>query len=225
MKQYIFTSRNGVHIIDLETTVKLAREAADFVRKLGREHKTLVFVGTKRQAKDIIKNEAKRCGALYVSERWVGGLLTNFSSIYKTIKKYNEMFESAKGERFANLSEKEQALFQKEFSRIDKLVGGIKELKTIPDALFILDVKREKIAITEAKRVNIPAVAICDTNSDPELVDYPIPGNDDALKSIAVLVSYVADAYLEGKKEAETLDKNAEAKKKTEEKAETKKED
>jgi len=202
MKPYIFTSRNGIHIIDLEETVKLSESAYEFVKKLGREGKTLIFVGTKRQAKEIVKAEAKKCGAMYIIERWVGGLLTNHISIQKTIRHYNDMLETSKSESFAKMSKKDQALFQKDFARLDKLVGGIHGLDKIADALFILDIKRELIAVTEAKRMGVPVVAVCDTNSDPELVEYPIPGNDDALKSIAVFVQFIASAYEEGRQEA-----------------------
>ncbi|OIN94439.1 30S ribosomal protein S2 [candidate division WWE3 bacterium CG06_land_8_20_14_3_00_42_16] len=201
MKSHIFTQRNGIHIIDLESTLKMADEAAVFVKKLATEGKTLLFVGTKRQAREIIKTEAKKCGCMYINERWVGGLLTNFDSVRKVIDKYNEMITVSKGEEFGKLTKKEQSLFQKDFSRLDKSVGGIRELKRLPDALFILDVKREKIAVTEAKKVSLPIVAICDTNSNPELVDYPIPGNDDGLKSIQLFVSFMADVYLAGRKE------------------------
>ena len=200
MKQYIYTQRNGVHIIDLAQTVKLAETAYNFIKDTAAQGKTVLFVGTKKQAREMVKQDAIRCGALYLTERWVGGLITNFDSVKKTIKQFNDLLAISGPEAEKGYTKKELSQLAKKRAKMEILIGGIKDLKDLPGALFVLDVKREQAAIAEAKKFGIPIVAICDTNSSPDLIDYPIPANDDALGSIRLLVGYIADAVIEGKK-------------------------
>lgn len=200
MGQYIYTQRNGVHIIDLTQTLEALEEAAQFIEDEVAKGKEIVFVGTKRQAKEMIAEEADRCGAMYINGRWPGGLITNYKSVKQTIDKYNKMLEMKETKEVDKLSAKELSVFNKDFERKDKLVGGIKNLKGKPELVFVLDVKRESNAIKESRQAKIPVIAVCDTNSNPNLVDYPIPGNDDALKAIKLFLATIADAVERGMK-------------------------
>ena len=201
MKKYIFTARNGIYIIDLQQTVKLFKDAYDFIRdEIAAQGKKIIFVGTKKQAQESVREEAERCGMFYVNQRWLGGLLTNFHTIKRSIEKFKKL-EAMKEEGVLELLPKKEAMkLTKEMNRLQKLLGGIKDLDELPGALFVIDIKREKIALNEAKKLGIPIVAIVDTNCNPEEVDYVIPGNDDAIRAIKLFCSKVANAVLEGKR-------------------------
>jgi len=199
MKDYIFTQRNRIHIIDLEKTAERLEQAYAFVRKLITNGQTLLFVGTKKQAQEIIEEEATRCGMCYVNQRWIGGILTNFDAIQSRINYLVGLEDrQIKGE-LENLPKKEKAKIEKEISRLNIKIGGFKEMDTLPGALFVVDIIKDKIALSEAKKLDIPVVAIVDTNCNPDEVDYPIPANDDAIKAIKLICSRIADAVLEGK--------------------------
>ena len=198
MKNFIYTHRNGVHIIDLSQTMEMMQKAASYIEKEVASGKDIIFVGTKRQAKDIIVKEAVACGAMYISNRWPGGLITNFTSVKNTIAKYNKMLKMKETKEIDKMTKKDLSVFNKDLERKEKLVGGIKKLTERPNLLFVLDVKREINAIKEAKQKDIPVISICDTNSNPDLVTIAIPGNDDAIKSINLLVSFIADAVKKG---------------------------
>jgi len=199
MKPFIFMSKNGFHIIDLEQTQVKLGEALEFVKTIASNGGTVLFLGTKKQAQPIIAKAAKLCGMPYITERWLGGTLTNFTAISKVINKYRRLKDQkAKGE-LAKYTKKEQLEFDKEISKLEKMVGGIQDLNKIPEAIFICDVKREKTAVSEANRKNVPIVALCDTNANPTTIAYPIPANDDAIKSIELLTMLVAEAITEGK--------------------------
>ncbi|MFA4871607.1 MAG: 30S ribosomal protein S2 [Patescibacteria group bacterium] len=202
MKDFIFTERGGVHIIDLEKTVEKLQIATDFVKETVQRGGVILFVGTKRQGQKIIEKYALACGMPYISERWIGGLFTNFSNVNKLIKKYKELTEKKDSGALEKYTKKEQVEFQKEIEKLKKLVGGLAELKKIPEAIFVLDVKKEKTAVAEARKRKIPIVAFCDTNINPDLIDYPIPANDDAVKSIEIITGLIAEAVKEGKVEA-----------------------
>jgi small subunit ribosomal protein S2 len=203
MKPYIYGVRNGIHIIDLTKTVEALEKAYNFVANEVAKGAEVLFVGTKKQAKQIIKEEAERCGAYYVNERWVGGLLTNFKTVRKSILKLKLLERMEEEGVFEILPKKEVARLRRKLLRLQKLYGGIKNMEKIPDILWIVDTVREHIAVSEGRKLAIPIVAIADTNCDPDLIDYPIPGNDDAIKSIRLLTSKIADAVLEGKKRRE----------------------
>jgi len=199
MKDYIFTQRNRIHIIDLEKTAERLEQAYAFVRKLITNGQTLLFVGTKKQAQEIIEEEATRCSMCYVNQRWIGGTLTNFDTIQSRINYLVGLEDrQIKGE-LENLPKKEKAKIEKEISRLNIKIGGFKEMDTLPGALFVVDIIKDKIALSEAKKLDIPVVAIVDTNCNPDEVDYPIPANDDAIKAIKLICSRIADAVLEGK--------------------------
>ncbi|MEE0776564.1 MAG: 30S ribosomal protein S2 [Bacillota bacterium] len=198
MAPYIFTERNGIYIIDLQKTVKKIDEAYNFIKDTVAEGKSILFVGTKKQAQDAIKDEAVRCGMYYVNQRWLGGLMTNNKTIQTRIdfiRNYEKMEEEG---TLALLPKKEVAQLQGQKEKLEKFLGGIKDMKDLPGALFVVDPKKERIAIAEARKLNIPIVAIVDTNCDPEEVDYVIPGNDDAIRAVKLLVSRMADAVIEG---------------------------
>ena len=198
MAPYIFTERNGIYIIDLQKTVKKIDEAYNFIKDTVAEGKSILFVGTKKQAQDAIKEEAVRCGMFYVNQRWLGGLMTNNKTIQTRIdfiRNYEKMEEDG---TLALLPKKEVAQLQGKKDKLEKFLGGIKDMKDLPGALFVVDPKKERIAIAEARKLNIPIVAIVDTNCDPEEVDYVIPGNDDAIRAVKLLVSRMADAVIEG---------------------------
>ena len=200
MKPYIFGARNGIYIIDLQQTVKLSRDAFQFIRELVADGGTMMFVGTKKQAQDAIREEAERCEALYVNNRWLGGMLTNFQTIKASIdrlKKLEEILEDPKMDEA--LTKKEKLGIRRELDKLMVSLGGIKSMKRLPDALFVIDPKKEEIAVKEANRLGIPVVAILDTNCDPDLIDWRIPGNDDAIRAIRLFAAAVADAVLEGR--------------------------
>jgi small subunit ribosomal protein S2 len=197
MKKYIFGKRNGIYIIDLQKTLKLFKEASSFISDLASQGKRLLFVGTKRQAQDAILEEANRCGMFYVNNRWLGGTLTNFTTVRKSIERLKEI-ESILGDTEKEMSKKERAALDREREKLQKNLIGIREMDGLPDALFVIDPKKEYIAVKEAKKLGIPVVAIVDTNCDPEDIDYVIPGNDDAIRAIRLFTQKTADAVLEG---------------------------
>ena len=198
MARFIFTERNGIYIIDLQKTVKKMDEAYNFVRDLAAEGGKIVFVGTKKQAQESIKSEAERCNQYFVNERWLGGMLTNFQTIEKRVKRLKTLEKQAEDGTFEVLPKKEVTLLKHEMEKLQKYLGGIKDMKKLPDALFIIDPKKEEIAVAEARKLNIPIIATVDTNCDPDVIDYPIPANDDAIRGIELLTSLMADAVLEG---------------------------
>ena len=199
MAEYIFTERNGIYIIDLQKTVKKFEEAYMFVRDLSTEKGTILFVGTKKQAADAIKEEAERCGQYYVNMRWPGGMLTNFKTIKKSIARLKDLERMAEDGTFDVLPKKEVAALLKEKTDLEKSYGGIKTMETLPSAVFIVDPRKERNAVLEAKKLGIPVVAIVDTNCDPDDADYVIPGNDDAIRAIKLISSVLADAVIEGR--------------------------
>jgi small subunit ribosomal protein S2 len=201
MKPYVYTARGGIHIIDLQKSVISARNAADFVQKVAAEGGRMIFVGTKKQAIEPIKEAAEKCGQYYVTKRWLGGTLTNFQTIKSSIdrlKKIDQMREKGELEYF---SKKERARMEKEYLRLSEYLDGIRDMKDAPTCMFVVDLNKEHIAVAEAKRLGIAVVGIADTNVDPEIIDFPIPGNDDAIRSIKLFANLVADAFLEGSKQ------------------------
>ena len=211
MAPYIFTERNGIYIIDLQKTVRKIDEAYMFVRDLALEGKSLLFVGTKKQAQESIEAEAKRCGMYYVNNRWLGGTLTNFRTIQTRIKKLNEIDKMEKDGQFDVLPKKEVIKLCAERDKLLKNLGGIREMKKLPGALFIVDPRKERIAVQEARILGIPIVAIVDTNCDPDEIDYVIPGNDDAIRAVKLIAGKLADAVLEGKQGEQIEDEAAPA--------------
>jgi small subunit ribosomal protein S2 len=203
MKNYIFTQRNGIHIIDLEQTVTLLNKACAFVREMVGNGQSILFVGTKKQAQDIVEEEAKRCGMFYVNQRWLGGMLTNFNTIQGRIDYLVRLEDKKSRGDLDYLSKKDKLKVEKEMAKLNKLMGGFKEMTTLPGALFIIDPTKEKIALSEAQKVGVKIVATVDTNCNPDGIDYVIPANDDAIKAIKVICSHIADAVLEGKMLAE----------------------
>ena len=200
MKPYIFTERNNIHIIDLQQTVKLIDEAYNFVHNLVRNNGNILFVGTKKQAQEAISSEAEKCGMPYINYRWLGGTLTNYNTINQRVKRLFQLEKMEQGDDFNFLPKKEVIILKREKEKLEKLLTGIKNMERLPDALFIIDPKREKIAVAEAKKLSIPIVAVVDTNCNPEEIDYLIPGNDDAIRAIKLMTAVIADAVLEGKK-------------------------
>jgi len=198
MKEYIFGERNGIHIVDLQKTLKMFKEALRFVGELAAAHKSIMFVGTKRQAQDAVREEAERCGQYYVNHRWLGGLLTNWTTAQKSIDRLKELDRLADEEGYEGRSKKEISRLERERKHLRQNLVGIKDIPGLPDALFVIDSRKEEIAIAEANRLNIPVIAIVDTNCDPAPIDYVIPGNDDALRAIRLFTSKVADAVIEG---------------------------
>ena len=199
MKSYIFTKRNGIHIIDLEQTISLLSKACDFTRQLVTEGGIILFVGTKKQAQEALEKEAQRCGVPYVNQRWLGGVLTNFATVQTRIDYLVRSEDQQVRGEFNRLSKKEALKLEKEILRLNRQIGGLKEMTSLPDALFIVDIIKERIALAEAKRVGIPVVAIVDTNCDPTGIDYPIPANDDAIKAIKLICNSIANAVIEGR--------------------------
>jgi small subunit ribosomal protein S2 len=197
MKRYIFGKRNGIYIIDLQKTLKLFKEASAFISDLASQGKRILFVGTKRQAQDAILEEANRCGMFYVNNRWLGGTLTNFTTVRRSIERLKEL-EALLADTDKELSKKERAALDREREKLQKNLIGIREMDSLPDSLFVIDPKKEYIAVKEAKKLGIPVVAIVDTNCDPEDIDYVIPGNDDAIRAIRLFTQKIADAVLEG---------------------------
>lgn len=198
MSRYIFTERNGIYIIDLQKTVKKVEEAYNFVRDLAASGGKILFVGTKKQAQDSVQEEADRSGMYYINQRWLGGTLTNFSTIQKRIARLHELERMEAEGVFEVLPKKEVILLHKEMERLEKFLGGIKNMKGIPDAVFIIDPRKERIAVAEARKLGIPIISIVDTNCDPDEVDYVIPGNDDAIRAVKLLTAKIADAVIEG---------------------------
>ena len=198
MAEYIFMERNGIYIIDLQKTVKKLEEAYFFVRDLAAEGGTVLFVGTKKQAQDAVKEEAEKVGMFYVNARWLGGMLTNFKTMRQRVDRLNQLNRMSEDGTFDLLPKKEVIKLKLEIEKLEKYLGGVKEMKKLPGALFVVDLRKEKNAIAEAKKLGIPVVAIVDTNCDPEEVDYVIPGNDDAIRAVKLLVSRMADAVIEG---------------------------
>jgi small subunit ribosomal protein S2 len=199
MAPYIFTERNGIYIIDLQKTVKKVEEAYNFVRDVALDGKTVLFVGTKKQAQDAVKEEAIRSDMFYVNERWLGGMLTNFQTIQKRIDRLRELEKMEESGTFEVLPKKEVLSLRHEMERLQKFLGGIKNMKKLPGALFIIDPRKERIAVAEARKLGIPIVGIVDTNCDPDEIDHVIPGNDDAIRAVKLLTAKIADAILEGR--------------------------
>ena len=207
MKKYIFDARNGIYIINLQQTIKLFRSAREFVQKLAGKGGTVLFVGTKTQAKDIIAKEALRCSMPYVNERWLGGMLTNFETIRKSIGRLRELEEMEADGSLRVLAKKESVRLQKEAAKLERYLGGIADMGKLPDAVFIVDTKKERIAINEVRKLGIPIIAIVDTNCDPDGIEYIIPGNDDASRAINLITSDIADAICDGASEMEMKEK------------------
>ena len=210
MATYIYTERNGIYIIDLQKTVKKLEEAYNFVRDLAAEGGNVLFVGTKKQAQDAIKEEAIRCGGYYVNARWLGGMLTNFRTMRTRIDRLAQLRKMEADGTFAMLPKKEVIKHQGEIEKLEKYLGGVKEMKKLPAALFIVDPRKERNAIAEAKKLNIPIVAIVDTNCDPEEIDYVIPGNDDAIRAVKLIAGTIADAIIEGRQGEQNLPEESE---------------
>lgn len=204
MARFIFTERNGIYIIDLQKTVRKVEDAYNFVRDLSSEGKTILFVGTKKQAQEAVKDEAERCGMFYVNQRWLGGTLTNFNTIQKRISRLMSLEKMEQDGTFQLLPKKEVILLRKEMERLEKFLGGIKGMKGVPGAMFVIDPRKERIAVAEARKLGIPIVGIVDTNCDPDEIDYVIPGNDDAIRAVKLLTNKMADAILEGAQGEET---------------------
>jgi small subunit ribosomal protein S2 len=198
MAPYIFMEKNGIHLIDLNKTVVKLDEAANAIKNIVKSGRKVLFVATKKQAKEIIENEAKRVNMPFVTERWLGGMLTNFATVRKSIKKLQTLEKMASDGTYANINKKERLMVEREKVKLTRLLGGIADLNRLPAALFIIDIKREHIAVAEAQKLNIPTFGVVDTNSDPTLVDYAIPANDDAAKSIAIIARVMTDAIVEG---------------------------
>ena len=198
MKEFIFGERNGIYIIDLQKTLKMFKEASKFVTDSASEGKTVLFVGTKRQAQDAIAEEAKRCGQFYINQRWLGGLLTNWVTVQKSVKRLKELDDMATDGRYELLPKKEVIKLERERKHLEANLAGIKELTRLPDVIFVIDSNKEQIAVREARKLGIPVVAVVDTNCDPSEVDYVIPGNDDALRAIRLFASKIADSVAEG---------------------------
>lgn len=206
MAEYIFTERNGIYIIDLQKTVKKLDDAYMFVRELSANGENVLFVGTKKQAGDSIKEEAERAGAYYVNARWLGGMLTNFKTIRRRIDRLAQLRKMEEDGTFDRLPKKEVVKLELEIEKLEKFLGGIKEMNKLPGALFIVDPRKERIAVAEAHKLGIPIVAIVDTNCDPDEIDYVIPGNDDAIRAVRLIASAMADAIIEGRQGAETAE-------------------
>ena len=203
MARYIFTERNGIYIIDLQKTVKKLEEAYSFIRDISVEGKPVLFVGTKKQAQDSVKEEAERAGAYYVNARWLGGMMTNFSTIRRRVSRLQQLRAMEEDGTFDLLPKKEVIKLRLEIEKLEKFLGGIKEMKQLPGALFIVDLRKERIAVAEAKKLGIPIVAIVDTNCDPEELDYAIPGNDDAIRAVKLITGAMANAIIEARQGAE----------------------
>lgn len=199
MREFVFVERNGVHIIDLEKTLVKLQEALAFLEKTAANGGVVLFVGTKKQGKKIMEKYAKECGMPYIVERWIGGMFTNFANVSKLIKKYRDLAEKKESGALNKYTKKERSDFDKEIEKLKKFVGGLADLKKIPEAVFVLDAKREKTAVVEARNKKVKVVGLCDTNINPDLFDYPVPANDDAVKSIELIVSLAAKAISEGK--------------------------
>lgn len=212
MKRYIFGSRNGIYIIDLQQTLAKFREAYEFIRHTAARGERVLFVGTKKQAQEIVSSEALRSQQFYVNQRWLGGMLTNFSTIRKSLDRLREYEHMQEAGLWDSLPKKEVLQLQKKIEKLDRLLGGIKSMESLPGAMFVIDCKKEKIAISEAKKLGIPTVAVVDTNCDPDDIDYVIPGNDDAIRTIRLVTARLADAIIEGTHERQSTFLNGSAK-------------
>jgi small subunit ribosomal protein S2 len=210
MKKYIYTERNGIYIIDLQKTVGKVDEACDFIRTVAEEKKGILFVGTKKQAQEAIENEAKRANVHYVTQTWLGGTLTNFKTISLRIDRLHRLYEMESDGTFDVLPKKEVLSLKAERDKLEKFLGGIKEMKELPGAIFVIDPKKERIAVLEARKLGIPIIAVVDTNCDPDDVDYVIPGNDDAIRAVALLTNTIANAIIEGKQGESFFDESSE---------------
>jgi len=211
MQPYIFTERKGIHIIDLQKTLRSIDDAYEFLKNSVMEKKRVLFVGTKKQAQQIVADEARRCGEFFVNNRWLGGLLTNFKTIKSRIDKLEQLTEYVESEEFSKLPKKEQATIRRNLEKLEKNLGGLRGMKKIPDIIFIIDPKKEEIAVKEANLLKLPIIATVDTNCDPDLIDYVIPANDDAIRTIMLIASKMADAIIEGKEgRIETLEEGSE---------------
>jgi len=199
MAPYIFTERNGIYIIDLQKTVRKVEDAYNFVRSISQEGKTVLFVGTKKQAQEAVRDEALRCNMFFVNERWLGGMLTNFQTIQRRVSRLRQLEEMDANDGFVGLHKKEVLQLRHEMERLQKFLGGIKTMNKLPGALFVIDPRKEEIAVQEARKLGIPVVGIVDTNCDPDLIDYVIPANDDAIRAVKLLTARMADAILEGR--------------------------
>ena len=199
MKPYIFTERNGIYIIDLQKTVRGLERAYDFIREVSKQGGNVLFVGTKRQAQDAIQEQAIKSGQFYITQRWLGGMLTNFDTIRSRVARMVEIQQMEQDGTINKYPKKEIVQLQKQLAKLEKYLAGIKEMKSLPDAIFVIDPRRETIAIAEAHKLGIPVVSIVDTNCDPDFIDYPIPGNDDAIRAIELIVGLMADAVIEGR--------------------------
>ena len=212
MATYIYTERNGIYIIDLQKTVKKVEEAYLFARDVAEKGGSILFVGTKKQARESVEMEAKRCGMFYVNNRWLGGMLTNFKTIRGSINRLNRINAMEKNGDFDLMTKKEVIKLNLEREKLEKNLGGIKEMRNLPSALFVVDPKKERIAVAEARNLGIPIIAIVDTNCDPDEIDYPIPGNDDAIRAVKLIAGKMADAVIEGRQGEETAEEAAEEK-------------
>lgn len=224
MKQYIFQERNGIYIIDLQKTVKMMDVAYNFIRELAARGGKVLFVGTKKQAQDAIKEEATRCGMFYVNQRWLGGTLTNFQTIKTRIDRLKEIEKMEEDGTFEVLPKKEVLVLKREKERLEKFLGGIKEMTEYPDAIFIVDPRKERIAVQEARKLNIPIVAMVDTNCDPDEIDYVIPANDDAIRAVRLITSKIADAVIEGRQGESVQETEVNPEENTEQEAEVQEE-
>ncbi|HLV09714.1 MAG TPA: 30S ribosomal protein S2 [Halanaerobiales bacterium] len=209
MEEYIFTERNGIYIIDLQKTVALINETYEFVKEMAAQNKMVLFVGTKKQAQETVETEAKRCDMPYVNQRWLGGMLTNYKTIKKRVERLNELEKMEEDGLFEVLPKKEVILLNKEREKLEKFLGGIREMRGLPDVVYVTDPRKEAIAVAEARKLDIPVVSIVDTNCDPDLIDYVIPGNDDAIRAVKLITSVIADAVLAGKQGEQMLDEEA----------------
>ncbi len=209
MAKYIFGKKNGVHIIDLRQTLESLKKAYETTVRIAEQGKGILYIGTKKQARDVIKEEALRAGAFYITERWLGGLLTNFNTLYTRVQRLRELEQMKEDGRWSMLPKKELVRYEREFTKLSKYFEGIKEMDRLPGLVFIVDVIKDATAVKEAKKVGIPIIAIVDTNTDPTDVDYPIPGNDDSLRAISLVAKIISNAVLEGRKGFETEEKEA----------------
>jgi len=210
MQQFIFMDRNGIHIIDLQQTVTRLNDAYKFVEQIAAEGGTVLFVGTKKQAQEAVAEEAKRCGMYYVNQRWLGGMLTNFQTIQSRIRYLRDLEARRERGDFERLPKKEVQRLQDDMTRLERTLGGIKDMRRLPTAIFIVDTRKERTAVLEARRLEIPVVALADTNCDPDEMDYPIPANDDAIRAVRLLCAKIADAVIEGRRQLEALHKDSE---------------
>jgi len=210
MARYIFQERNGIYIIDLQKTVVKLREVYDAVKDMSRRGKIFLFVGTKKQAQDVVREEAERAGMFYVNQRWLGGTLTNFQTIQKRIARLRELERQRDTGLFEVLTKKEVSKLEDELNRLERFLSGIKDMPRLPDAIYIVDPRKERIAVLEARKLKIPIIAVIDTNCDPDEIDYPIPGNDDAIRAVKLMTGKIADAILEGRTETESAVEAAE---------------